>query len=87
VSQPAVAVYVKNNCQPCKRTKKELELRGVTYTEINLETDPAALEYVTGLGHQQAPVVVVDTATQPVHWSGLVPALINLHFGPRQAAA
>lgn len=87
MSHPAVAVYTKNNCQPCKRTKKELELRGVSYTEINLEADPEAFEYVKGLGHQQAPVVVVDTSTQPVHWSGLVPALINLHFGPRPAAA
>ncbi len=87
MSHPAVCIYVKSNCMPCKRTKKELELRGVTYTEVNLETDPAALAYVQGLGHQQAPVVVVDTETQPVHWSGLIPALIKLHFGPRPVRA
>jgi glutaredoxin-like protein NrdH len=83
MTHPATAVYTKSDCQPCIRTKKELDLRGVTYTEVDLEADHAALAYVQGLGHQQAPVVVVDTSTQPVHWSGLVPALINLHFGPR----
>lgn len=85
MSHPAVAVYTKSDCQPCKRTKRELELRGVEYTEIDLEKDPGALAYVQSLGHQQAPVVVVATSTQPVHWSGLVPALINEHFGKRPA--
>lgn len=82
---PAVCVYVKENCQPCKRTKKELELRGVTYTEVDLEKDPGAMAYVQSLGHKAAPVVVVATSTQPVHWSGLVPTLINEHFGKRPA--
>jgi len=78
----AVCVYTKSNCQPCRRTKKELDLRGVTYTEVNIESDPGALAFVTELGHKAAPVVVLEDGTS---WSGLVPALINQHFGKRPA--
>lgn len=85
MTHPAVAVYTKSNCQPCRITKRELALRGVEFTEIDLEKDAGAMAYVQSLGHKAAPVVVVATSTQPVHWSGLVPALINEHFGKKAA--
>lgn len=80
MSHPDVTVYTKSKCPGCTRTKTELALRGVTFTEIDMEKDPAALEYVKSLGHQQAPVVVLGDGTS---WSGLVPPLINQHFGKR----
>lgn len=82
MTQPAVAIYTKSACPGCVRTKKELDLRGVTYTEIDLEADPKALAYVQSLGHQAAPVVILDNGTS---WASLRPDLINEHFGKRPA--
>lgn len=84
MTHPAVTVYSKPNCFPCRKTKEQLALRGVDFTEVDVTADPAAFRYVTEtLKHQQVPVVVIDTPTAPVHWSGLVVALINEHFGPK----
>ena len=80
MTHPATTVYTIPNCQPCKATKRDLTRRGVTYTEVDMSQDETALNYVKELGHQKAPVVVVATSTQPVHWSGFQPALINEHF-------
>lgn len=82
MSHPAVAVYTKSNCMPCRQTKKELALRGVEFTEIDMEKDEAAREYVVSLGHQAAPVVVLEDGTS---WASLRPDLINTHFGKRPA--
>lgn len=76
----AVAVYTKNDCQPCIRTKKELTLRGVTFTEVNVEEDALALEYIKSLGHLGAPVVVLSDGA---NWSGMRPDMLNTHFGKR----
>lgn len=81
MNQPAVTIYTKPNCVQCTATFRALDKRGVTYTKVNVAEDEAAANYVRGLGHQQAPVVVIDTPTLPVHWSGNNPNLIELHFG------
>lgn len=80
MNHPAVAVYTKSACPGCVRTKKELDIRGVTYTEVDLEADPVALAYVQSLGHQAAPVVILEDGTS---WAQMRPDLINEHFGKR----
>ena len=80
MTHQATAVYTKSACPGCVRTKKELTIRGVTFTEIDMEADPGALAYVKSLGHQGAPVVILEDGTD---WSGLRPDLIKQHFGPR----
>lgn len=65
-----VTVYTKANCQPCRATKWALDRRGVQYVEVGLDDNAEALERVMALGHQAAPVVVVDEQT---HWSGYRP--------------
>lgn len=68
MTQPhAVAVYTKPNCQQCTATKRRLDRRGIDYTEIDITEDQDAYDYVISLGHQQAPIVVLDDGT---HWSG-----------------
>lgn len=79
----AVCVYTKNDCQPCIRTKKELTLRGVEFTEVNVEEDAVALAYIKSLGHMGAPVVVLEDGTS---WASMRPDLINTHFGKRPTA-
>ena len=79
----AVCVYTKNDCQPCIRTKKELTLRGVEFTEVNVEEDAVALAYIKSLGHLGAPVVVLSDGD---NWSGMRPDKIQEHFGKRISA-
>jgi len=85
MTHPATTVYSKPDCVQCNATYRALDKKGVHYTVVDLTQDPTALNYVRQLGHQQAPVVVIATSTQPVHWSGFQPALINEHFGSAAA--
>jgi glutaredoxin 3 len=40
VSAPAVVMYVTGWCPYCQRARKLLEKKGVTYTEIDIESAP-----------------------------------------------
>lgn len=68
--QTAVTVYSQPNCQPCRITKRALDKREITYTEVDITKDDVAAEYVRSLGHMQAPVVVTSEGE---HWSGYRP--------------
>lgn len=81
MNHPATTLYTKPSCVQCDATKRDLNKKGIEYTSVDISADETALNYVKSLGHLQAPVLVLDTATQPVHWSGYRPDLINLHFG------
>lgn len=78
---PAVVIYTKPNCQPCKAAKRLMNRRGVVYNEVDITKEDSARAYVESLGYQAVPVTVVDTPTQPVHWYGANPTLIDMHFG------
>ena len=69
----SVTVYGKEHCVQCNATTRWLESRGVEYEYIDIEKDPEAYEYVTGLGYLQAPVVKSDDAT----WSGFDPGRLS----------
>lgn len=69
-----VILYTKNNCQPCRLTKRLLEAKGITYETRDLDTDDEAVEAVLAMGHQSAPVVVIVGRHS---WSGFRPDLIN----------
>ena len=68
-----VTVYSKPGCVQCAATLRKLTQLGIDFTLIDVTQDPVALEYVTGLGHIQAPVVETPGAS----WSGYRPDLIN----------
>lgn len=70
----AVAVYTKPACQQCTATKRRLDSRGIAYTEIDITEDKDAYDFVIGLGHREAPIVVLDDGT---HWSGFRLNLID----------
>lgn len=75
MTQPhAVAVYSQPNCQQCVATKRRLDRNGTAYTLVDITEDPAARDFVVGLGHQRAPVVVLDTGA---HWSGFQPTMLD----------
>jgi mycoredoxin len=54
-------------CRDCRRTKKQLDGLGVTYTYIDLEADPAAADVAREIsGRTSIPVVVYPDATHHV---------------------
>ncbi|GAA3399374.1 glutaredoxin family protein [Pseudarthrobacter polychromogenes] len=84
----AVTVYTKSECWGCGKTKDLLDKAGVTYTEVDMETDQAAFAYVTEtLGYRQAPTVVVSAPDGEKHWSGLQPHNIRKHITHRDETA
>lgn len=58
-----VTVFTKNECGICENVKRWLKWANVPYTEINVEDNAEALNYVKeGLGYQAMPVIeVTDT--------------------------
>jgi glutaredoxin-like protein NrdH len=67
----AITVYTKPDCPQCTMTKKQLDRLGIEHQTVDVTTDPDAHAYVTGLGYQSAPVVVVGDGER--HWSGFRP--------------
>jgi len=61
MSKPNVVVYSKDNCPFCVGVKNLLEGKNVTFKEVNVSSDQAALdEIVKKTGHQTVPQVFVD---------------------------
>lgn len=71
---PVVCLFTMPNCQQCIATKRRLDRNGTVYTLVDITEDPGAYDYVVGLGHKQAPIVVTDTGA---HWSGYRMDLID----------
>jgi mycoredoxin len=59
----ALTVYSTTWCGPCKRLKSQLAREGISFTEVDIERDPAAAEFVMSVnnGNQTVPTVVIDT--------------------------
>jgi glutaredoxin-like protein NrdH len=68
-----IKLYSKPVCMQCMATKRELERKGMRFTEVDLTKDAAALAMVSGLGYMQAPVVMAGGD----HWSGFRPDKIS----------
>ena len=49
-------------CGYCKRLKIAMKSAGISFTEVDIEHDPAAAEYVMGVngGNQTVPTVAVS---------------------------
>lgn len=68
-----ITVYSKPRCVQCDATYRALDKMGAPYVTIDVTEDQDALEFIVGLGYQQAPVVVVGED----HWSGFRPDRIK----------
>ena len=62
----SITVYSKPSCPRCDATTRLLDRLEANYQVIDLNTDPAAYEFVVSLGYKEAPVVITDIG----HWSG-----------------
>ncbi len=59
MAQP-LTMYTTNWCAFCRRLKSQLAAAAIEITEVNIEDDPAAAEYVMSVngGFQTVPTVV-----------------------------
>jgi mycoredoxin len=64
LSQP-ITMYTTTWCGFCRRLKSQLAREGITVTEIDIERDPAAADYVMSVngGNQTVPTVVLPDGT------------------------
>ncbi|MGA2754869.1 MAG: glutaredoxin family protein [Terracidiphilus sp.] len=56
-----VQVYTTAWCRDCRSAKQFLDAHGVAYTEVNLDTSPAAsAEVIEHVGKRAVPQLVID---------------------------
>jgi glutaredoxin 3 len=55
-----ITVYSKNNCPFCVQAKNLLKLKGVDYTEIKIDEDASAKDFVLAEGHRTVPQLYKD---------------------------
>jgi len=57
-----VTMYSTTWCGYCRRLKSQLDREGIAYTEVDIEQDPAAADFVMGVngGNQTVPTVRFD---------------------------
>ncbi len=52
-----LTVYSKNYCPFCDKAKYLLKTKNITYTEINIDEDQEAREWLIAQGHRTAPQI------------------------------
>ena len=55
-----ITMYTKNNCGFCMMAKGLLNNRGIEYTEINIEEDSEAMDFIMSEGHRTMPQFYQD---------------------------
>lgn len=83
-SAPTITVYGPPDCPNCDKATRLFDHKAIAYTKVDLEAGDVSHRYVTeDLGHQQAPVIVVELENgRTVHWGGhrmdMLMALVKL---------
>ena len=57
-----LTVYSKNHCPFCDKAKHLLKTNGFEYTEIKIDEDPDAREWLIAQGHRTAPQIYLGEA-------------------------
>jgi glutaredoxin-like protein NrdH len=65
----SITVYSKTACVQCTATYRALDSKGISYTVVDLEQHPEAIDELKARGLMQAPVVITDTDA----WAGFRP--------------
>jgi glutaredoxin 3 len=55
-----ITVYSKNNCPFCDQAKNLLKLKGIDYSEIKIDENAVAREFVLSKGHRTVPQIYKD---------------------------
>ncbi|NUU21474.1 MAG: mycoredoxin [Streptomycetaceae bacterium] len=83
-----VTMYSTPWCGYCRRLKSQMEREGLAYTEVDIEQDAKAAEYVMSVngGNQTVPTVVVEVGGQ-IQWVATNPSLAQVRDAFTAAAA
>ena len=57
-----ITVYSKNNCAFCTQAKNLLKSKGIDYTEVKIDEDAEAKDFVLSQGHRTVPQIYKDGA-------------------------
>lgn len=84
-----VTMYSTPWCGYCRRLKSQMEREGVAYTEVDIEQDPQAAEYVMSVngGNQTVPTVVLVAPGGDIQWVATNPSLAQVKAALSEAAA
>jgi glutaredoxin 3 len=55
-----ITVYSKDPCPFCVQAKRLLEARGIEYTELRIDQDETARQFVLSQGHRTVPQLYKD---------------------------
>lgn len=77
MSGPIVTVYTTRACMACTQTKRHLDRRGISYTEVAIDSDDNILAAINYLGFTTAPVVLAATGRREQSWGGYRPDRID----------
>ena len=55
-----ITVYSRANCPFCVQAKNLLKLKGIEYTEVKIDEDAAAKDFVLEQGHRTVPQIYQD---------------------------
>ena len=64
-------IYSKNNCPFCTKAKALLELKGIEYTEVNIEQDADARKRIVDAGLRTVPQIYINEQLLPGGYNGL----------------
>lgn len=64
-----VKLYTKNNCPACKMTKRWLQSHDINYTELNVEEDIEAMNYLVSVNKRTLPQIESEVGD----WQGFRP--------------
>ena len=56
----ALTVYSKDNCPFCDRAKNLLRLKGIEFTEVRIDLDSEAKQFIVNEGHRTVPQIYKD---------------------------
>lgn len=65
-----ITLYTKDNCPQCKMTKRFLTDKNISYSEVNIDSEPQYIDWLKDQGHRSVPVV---TASEDVTIVGFRP--------------
>lgn len=67
-----ITIYSKTSCPNCVNAKNYLNAKGIEYTEVNIERDPGAREFILSEGHRSVPQIYAnDRLIVEGGWTGL----------------
>lgn len=55
-----LTVYSKENCPFCDRAKNLLKLKSIPFTEIRVDQDPEARQFIVERGHRTVPQIYLN---------------------------